>query len=63
MLVVSRRRNESIMIRDDVEVTIVEIARNQVKIGIEAPREIPVHRREIYERIKAQESGRDESEG
>ena len=56
MLVVSRRRNESIMIRDDIEVKIIDVRQNQVKIGITAPREIPVHRREAYDRIKASES-------
>ena len=55
MLVVSRRRNESIMIADNVEVKIIDIRQNQVKVGITAPTEIPVHRREVYERIKAQQ--------
>ena len=55
MLVVSRRRNESIMINDDVEVKIIDIRQNQVKVGITAPTSIPVHRREVYDRIKAQE--------
>jgi len=56
MLVVSRRRNESIMISDNVEVKIIDIRQNQVKVGITAPTSIPVHRREVYERIKAQEA-------
>jgi carbon storage regulator len=56
MLVVSRRRNESIMIADNVEVKIIDIRQNQVKVGITAPTEIPVHRREVYERIKAQQA-------
>jgi len=63
MLVVSRRRDESIMIRDDIEVKIIDIRQNQVKVGITAPREIPVHRREVYERIKAQEAQQAEAEG
>jgi carbon storage regulator len=45
------------MIRDNIEVKIIDVRQNQVKIGITAPREIPVHRREVYERIKAKETG------
>jgi carbon storage regulator len=52
MLVVTRKRNESIMIWDNVEVTVVAIRDNQVKLGITAPKEIPVHRREVFDRIK-----------
>ncbi|MCX8065911.1 MAG: carbon storage regulator CsrA [Candidatus Hydrogenedentes bacterium] len=52
MLVLSRRENESIMIGDDIEVKILEIKENQVKIGINAPRSVPVHRLEVYLLIK-----------
>jgi len=62
MLVVSRRRNESIMIADDIEVKIIDIRQNQVKVGITAPTDIPVHRREVYERIKAQEAAQNGAE-
>jgi carbon storage regulator len=58
MLVVTRKRNQSIMIRDDVEVKIIGIRENQVKIGIIAPKEVPVHRREVYERIQRGEPPR-----
>lgn len=58
MLVVTRKRNESIMIRDDIEVKIIGIRENQVKVGITAPKEIPVHRREVYERIQRGEPPR-----
>ena len=58
MLVVTRKRNQSIMIRDDVEVKILGIRENQVKIGILAPKEVPVHRREVYERIQRGEPPR-----
>ena len=52
MLVLSRRRDESIMIGDDVEITIVDIRGDAVRIGITAPRSIPVYRKEIYEAIQ-----------
>jgi len=51
MLVLSRNKNESIMIGDDVEVLIVDIKGDKVRLGITAPKHIPVHRREIYDRI------------
>ena len=52
MLVLSRQRDESIMIGDDVVVTIVDIRGDKVRLGIEAPTEIPVHRQEVYEAIQ-----------
>lgn len=52
MLVLSRHRDESIMIGDDVMITIVDIRGDKVRLGIEAPQEIPVHRQEVYEAIK-----------
>ena len=51
MLILARTRNESIMIGDDVEVLIVDIKGDKVRLGITAPRHIPVHRREIYDKI------------
>jgi carbon storage regulator len=52
MLVLSRGRDESIVIGDNIVVTIVDIRRDKVRLGIDAPSEIPVHRREVYEAIQ-----------
>jgi len=52
MLVLSRQRDETIMIGDDVEITIVDIRGDKVRLGINAPRHIQVHRKEVYEAIK-----------
>ncbi|MCH8242321.1 MAG: carbon storage regulator CsrA [Planctomycetes bacterium] len=52
MLVLSRQRDETIMIGDDVEITIVDIRGDKVRLGITAPRHIQVHRKEVYDAIK-----------
>ncbi len=52
MLVLTRRIGETINIGDEVQVTILSIAGSQVRVGVNAPKEIPVHREEVYERIK-----------
>lgn len=54
MLVLSRKKNESIIINDNITVTIVEIRGDKVRLGIDAPKEVSVHRREIYEAIRSQ---------
>ncbi len=51
MLVLSRKKNESIIINDNVTVTIIEIRGDKVRLGIEAPKDVAVHRREVYEAI------------
>ena len=52
MLVLSRQRDETIMIGDDVEITVVDIRGDKVRLGINAPRSIQVHRKEVYDAIK-----------
>lgn len=58
MLVLSRRENEVICIGDDIKVTIVRIGPDAVKVGVDAPLEIPVHRKEVYDHIMQQRSAR-----
>jgi len=54
MLVLSRKKNESIIINDDITVTVIEIRGDKVRLGIEAPKHVSVHRREVYEAIQNQ---------
>ena len=52
MLVLSRQRDETIMIGDEIEITVVDIRGDKVRLGINAPRHVDVHRKEVYEAIK-----------
>jgi carbon storage regulator len=54
MLILTRRVGETLMVGDEVTVTVLGVKRNQVRIGVNAPKEVSVHREEIYERIKAE---------
>ncbi len=62
MLVLSRQRDESIMIGDDVEIIIVDVRGDKVRLGITAPKEIPVHRREIYDAIQREKRQKKETQ-
>lgn len=60
MLVLSRKKNESIIIRDDITVTVIEIRGDKVRLGIEAPKDVTVHRREVYDAIQNQFRSQDQ---
>jgi carbon storage regulator len=56
MLVLSRKKNESIVINNDITVTVVEIRGDKVRLGIVAPKEVPVHRQEVYDAIHGKDA-------
>lgn len=59
MLILTRRAGETVMIGNDISITVLGVKGNQVRIGINAPRDVAVHREEIYERIREEESAKD----
>ncbi len=52
MLILTRKVGESVLIGDDISITVLSVRGNQVKLGVQAPKEVSVHREEIYQRIK-----------
>ena len=62
MLVLTRKTNQSIMIGDDVEVTVLAVARDKIRLGITAPRDVPVFRKEVYLSIKGEGQAAEASE-
>ena len=60
MLVLTRKPNQAIVVGDDIRIVIVSVDRDQVRLGIEAPREVSVHRAEVYEEIQRNVSARGE---
>lgn len=63
MLILTRRVGETLMVGDEVTVTVLGVKGNQVRIGVNAPKEVAVHREEIYQRIQQEKAGPDDSSG
>ncbi len=59
MLILTRKKNEVIMINDDITIVVVEIRGDKVRLGVDAPKEVPVHRKEVFDAIKRQEQKAD----
>ncbi|OOF85230.1 carbon storage regulator CsrA [Rodentibacter ratti] len=55
MLILTRKVGESVLIGDDISITVLSVRGNQVKLGVQAPKEVSVHREEIYQQIKKQQ--------
>ncbi|MGB4302536.1 MAG: carbon storage regulator CsrA [Syntrophomonadaceae bacterium] len=63
MLVLSRKKGQSIIIADNIEITVVEIGGDTVRIGVNAPREVAIHRQEVFDQIAAENQQAQQSEG
>ena len=63
MLILTRRMGETLTIGDDITVTVLGVKGNQVRVGVSAPRELPVHREEVYDRIRNEELGHGHGHG
>lgn len=63
MLVLSRKKNESIVINNDITIVVVEIRGDKVRLGVEAPKEVPVHRREVYDAIRRNDVSSEDKAG
>jgi carbon storage regulator len=63
MLVLSRKKGQSIIVADNIEITVVEILGDTVRIGVNAPREVAVHRQEVFDQIAAENQQAQQSEG
>ncbi|PVX38819.1 carbon storage regulator CsrA [Pasteurella langaaensis DSM 22999] len=61
MLILTRKVGESLLIGDDISITVLSVRGNQVKIGVNAPKDVSVHREEIYQRIKELEEGKNDN--
>ena len=59
MLILTRRAGETVMVGSDITITVLGVKGNQVRIGINAPKDVPVHREEIYERIQSEKSAQE----
>lgn len=62
MLILTRRLGESVILNDNTKITILSIKGNQVRLGAIAPKEVPIHREEVYERIKFEKESKKEGE-
>ena len=62
MLILTRRISESVIIGDDVKITVLGVKGSQVRLGIDAPKDVSVHREEIYERILSEQGGKEPKE-
>ena len=60
MLVLSRKQGESIVVNDDITIVVVEIRGDKVRLGVEAPKDVPVHRNEVYEAIRRNQKQQEE---